>query len=162
MKHSLSFLIAILLSVALHAQDTYYKGEWSKATNACLFSCLIHLSVNGNIVSGEIFWTFKAADSTNADQVASYKGKKNRSAVEYIKGTYNNSTGCIYFEGDHKDDYHNIIGLDKYTVKLSDGKDVIYGKTWSNGNEDGLLYALKKDALTCQREIMSLKKKIGQ
>lgn len=126
------------------AQVTYYKAEWSMKNKHDLFTgiCKIELKDNTDI-KGEIAWVFLAVDSTDKSMMDMYEGKKGKSGIEKVEGSYTTETHDVYFEGIDKDDPNLILGLDKYSLKLSADKQVLYGTTATGGTNSGIFYAIK-------------------
>ena len=161
MKNLTIGIILCLLTNMLNAQVSYYKGEWKQVNNKTLFGCILKLEVKDIIhVSGEIVWTYIAIDSSNAQLVEFYKGKKGKTGIEFVEGTTDPSTSDYYFEGMRKNDPDSIIGLDKYTLKISSDKHVIFGKSDSNGQNNGLLYAQKLTKVQVEKEFKAVKNKM--
>ena len=128
----------------LQAQVTYYKGEWTEVNSGLLFGGIFKLDMtNKDEIKGELIWTYLVADSSDQTLIDQYKDKKGRRGIEYVSGTFNPLTNDLHFEGKEKKDPSAIIGLDKYTLKLSSDKRMIYGKTDSNGKNNGLFYGYK-------------------
>lgn len=144
MRRSILATLFCLSIQCLDAQAYYFKGEWTEVQSTIRFTGTFKITIrNNNLVSGELLWTFIAADSTSAENLSFYAGKKGRMGIEYVSGTYNPSTNDMYFEGTEKKDPYEIIGLDKYYLKLSYDKLVLHGKTDSNGKDNGLFYAAR-------------------
>lgn len=139
MKKIFLFLV-ILLSLQTVAQVTYYKGEWTKVNSQENFSALVRLDIKDSVVTGEIIWTFVAIDSSDANLVKYYKGQKGKMGIENVKGMYSATTYDLQFEGISKTDPDLIIGMDKYLLKLSLDKQIIYGRSLANGENNGLVY----------------------
>jgi hypothetical protein len=144
----------------ISAQVSYYKGEWTKVNSQENFSALVRLDVKDSLVTGEIIWTFIAIDSTNGDLVKYYKGQKGKMGIENVKGMYSAKTHDIQFEGMSKTDPDLIIGMDKYLLKLSADKMVIYGRTLADGENNGLVYFYKTDSSIASKEFKALKTNI--
>src|SRR5438270_5743142 len=141
-------LIPIMfLSVNHVKSQVYYKGEWTKIGTEANFNGLLKLEIKDSIVKGEIIWIFKAIDSADIELVKYYKGQKGKMGIEFVKGYYTFQTNDIRFEGDSKTDPEEILGLDKYLLKLSADKNVIYGRTFSNGENNGLVYFYRSNQL---------------
>lgn len=161
MKRIILLSLQLILSATLFAQTNYYKGEWTCAEKADLFTGIFQITIkNGNAVTGKLIWTFRAVDKGAADMLEMYKGKKGKMGMEYVKGSFDNSTNSIYFEGIKKKDPQMVIGMDKYTLKLSKDKKVIYGKTDSNGENNGLFYGIKMNRKKGAKEFIILRRKI--
>ena len=128
----------------LQAQVLYYKGEWTEVNSGVLFAGIFKLDIVNKVeVKGELLWTYLAADSADGTMIDQYKDKKGSWGIEYVSGAFNPVTNDLYVEGKEKKDPFAVIGLDKYTLKLSSDKRVIYGKTDSNGKNNGLFYSYK-------------------
>ena len=148
MKKLTSLFLFFLFLQTLSAQVNYYRGEWTEVNSTELFSCICKITFpNETVVKGELVWCFLAADSTDNIMMDTYKGKKGKMAIEFVSGTQDMKNNDIYFDGAEKKDPQGIIGLDKYTLKVSADKMTIYGKSWSNGKNNGLFYAVKLDAV---------------
>lgn len=158
----LILLLAVLFSTyALQAQTSYYKGEWTCAGKTDRFSGIFQVRIKADgRVTGKLVWVYHAVDSNDAEMVAMYKGKRGKVGMEYVSGTFNPATNDIYFEGTKKNDPQQIIGTDKYTLKLSADRRTIYGKTDSNGNNDGLFYGRRMSYKNGAQQFATLQKKI--
>lgn len=158
-KILLSFALIFYLGNAF-AQVTYYKGEWTKVNSEANFSAFLKLEIKDSMAKGEIIWTFKAIDSADDVSIKYYKGQKGKMGIEYVKGIFSAKTYDIQFEGISKTDPDLIIGMDKYLLKLSLDRSVIYGRTLANGENNGLVYFYKVNSLTVAKEFNSLRSKI--
>ena len=127
------------------SQVIYYTGEWTKINNQSNFSAILRLEIKDTLVTANILWTFMAIDSSDAEALKYYKDKKGKFGIEYAHGKYSASSHDIMMQGEVKTDPDLIIGLDKYLLKWSLDKKVIYGKTYSNGDKDGLVYFIRSD-----------------
>ncbi len=137
----LSFLIIQHFS---SAQVTYYQGEWTRVNKHELFTGVFKIELKSKgVVNATWLWTFKYIDTNDASLSELYQGKSGKKAVEFGAGTWDRNTRDLFVEGLTKNDPNGIIGLDKYSLKLTADGQVIYGKSNSNGNEDGLFYAKK-------------------
>jgi hypothetical protein len=163
MKSCLFPAVILLLAFSGYAQTKYYEGEWSEVNRSIIFKGLLKLDIKNNSTEGQIIWTFIAADSSNPNSVAYYRGKKGLIGIELITGTLNLTASEMTLEGYSKDDPGNVIGLDKYYVKFSMNRSVIYGKTWSNGEHNGLVFFKSLDDKTgAEKEKLLLKIKTQQ
>ena len=142
-KLFLSIATLLLISLAALSQTKYYKCEWTKGGSTYLFKGLMRLEfANSNgIVQGRIIWTVLSADTKDANSVAYYRGKINKSGIEIIEGDYDEQTKDLKFAGMNKIDRDSVIGLDEYTLKISADNNTIYGKTDSNKENNGFFYA---------------------
>ena len=153
--------LAILFSLFnASAQVSYYKGEWTKVNSEDNFSAFLKLEIKDSVATGEIIWKFKAIDSADDAAIKYYKGKKEKMGIEYVKGIFSQNTNDIHLEGIYKTDPDLIIGMDKYILKLSLDKLVIYGRSLSNGENNGLVYFYSADSLTASKEFDLLKANI--
>jgi hypothetical protein len=158
MKKMLITLATLLFFFQLAAQTKYYEGEWTETNTSILFKGLLKIELKHNSVEGQIIWTYIAADSANSNSVAFYRGKKGLIGIEYFSGTFSPKTSDLNFEGFSKDDPNNVIGLDKYFAKFSMARTVIYGRTWSNGENNGLVFFKSLDDKTgAEKEKLLLK-----
>lgn len=160
MKKAFLSLIVIFYLQNSFAQVSYYKGEWTQINHETIFSGLLKIDIKDSLVTGEIIWMFAAIDSANNDLVKYYKDQKGKMGVEYVKGKYSPQTRDIQFEGISKTDPDLIIGMDKYLLKLSANSLVIYGRTLSNGDNNGLVYFYKADNMVGEKQFNMLKSKI--
>ena len=158
-KIFLSLAILFYLSNAF-AQVSYYKGEWTKINSEENFSAFLKLEIKDSVATGEIIWTFIAIDSADDVAIKYYKGQKEKMGIEYVKGIYSAKTYDIQFEGTSKTDPDLIIGMDKYLLKLSLDKSVIYGRTLANGENNGLVYFYKVNSLSTTKEFNKLRANI--
>jgi len=153
MKKYILLLTTLFCINLLHAQVSYYKGEWTRINKHDCFTGIFKISIDkDNMVKGELLWTYIAIDSTDKSMTEQYHGKKKRTGIEYVEGSYNTSTHDIYFEGRSKEDPWEIIGLDKYTLKLSLNMQILYGSTDSQGSKDALFYGTRISSATGQKE----------
>ena len=160
MKKIFLFIAILFLLSKTFAQVSYYKYEWTQINNKTKFSGIIKLKIKDTLLTGEIIWKFEAIDDANATAIQYYKGQKNKMGIEYVKGFFYAKTNDIRFEGIIKYDPYLIIGMDKYLLKLSADKLIIYGRTLSNGENNGPVYFYKKDNLRGEEEFEMLKSKI--
>ncbi len=163
-KIILSFTLLLALQYGFsQASVSYYKGEWTMLNKQDLFTGIFKIGINAEgKTKAEIVWTYLVTDSTNKDLVEMYKGKKGRSGIEYAEGIFSATTNDFYFEGKRADDPAVILGLDKYHIKLSANKQAIYGTTETQGTNEGLLYAIKLDNATGEKEFMAAKARVKE
>lgn len=165
MKKWVLITLLSIITYCSNAQLAYYKGEWTMIDQQDLFTGIFKISLKKDgTVSGQLVWTYQATDSTDNNTLALYKGKrKGTIGIENVEGHYTAATRSIYFEGIRKVDPDEVIGLDKYTLKLSNNKQVIYGTTATGGSNKGLFYAVKINNQTGEKEFnaatTTLKKK---
>jgi hypothetical protein len=140
---------------------SYYKGEWTEVNKHTLFTGIFKIAIKNNgEASAEMVWTYQAIDSANRDLMKMYYGKKGRSGIEYADGSFSETTNDLQLEGKRTDDPAYILGLDKYHLKFAAGKKAVYGTTETQGTNEGLLYAVKIDNKTGEKELMEAKAKI--
>lgn len=148
MKKILPICFMLLFYQYSFAQVTYYKGEWTKRNTQDLFTGIFKISKDAEgRVKAAIVWTYVAIDSTNKQLLDIYKGKKGRSGIEYAEGEFYAATNDMYFSGKRTDDPFVILGTDNYHLKLSANNQVLYGTTETGGTNEGMLYALKQNAV---------------
>jgi hypothetical protein len=161
MKKILALIIVFFYASPLFAQTAYYKGEWRTVNKDELFTGIFRVKIKDqSVVTGKLIWVYHATDSSSAELMQLYKGKKGKVAMEIVEGVYNPVTGDIYWEGTSKKDPQQIIGTDKYTLKLSGDRQVMYGKTDSNGADNGLFYGRRMNYKTGAKLFAALRKKI--
>jgi hypothetical protein len=161
MKKIWAIAIVFFCASTLFAQTAYYKGEWRTVNKNELFTGIFRVKIKDqSVVTGKLIWVYHATDSSSAELMRLYKDKKGKVAMEIVEGVYNPNTGDIYWEGIDKKDPQQIIGTDKYTLKLSADKRVIYGTTDSNGAKDGLFYGRRMDYKTGAKLFAALRRKI--
>ena len=155
--------LGLFLSVYfVNAQKTmYFKGEWTKLNKGDLFSGIFKITIDAdNMVKGELLWTFLSADETDNFMVEHYKGKKGKYGIEFVEGTYTASTHDMYFEGKSRTDPNEVIGTDKYSLKFSADKKVLYGRTATEGTNDGMFYAIQVDGRSVIQQLNAAKLKL--
>ena len=160
MKKMLIASLSLVLVQSLTAQVYYYKAEWTMKNKHDLFTGICRIEIKDqDIVKGKLVWKFLAVDSTDQSMMDMYKGKKGKTGIEYVEGTYTRSTHDIFFEGKDKDDPYEVLGLDKYSLKISDNKQVLYGTTATGGTNSGLFYALRLNAADGAKKFAAAKAK---
>jgi hypothetical protein len=156
----LIFCLLYTLQISF-AQTTYYKGEWTRVNKHELFTGIFKIDIKKDgSASAVLLWTYLAVDSTSHELLDMYKDKKGRSGIEYAEGFFSAPTNDFYFAGSEKDDPFNILGLDKYHLKLASNKQAIYGSTETDGTNEGLLYAVKMNDAAGEKEFNAAKAKI--
>lgn len=163
-KIFLSFSLLISLHNCFSQSSvSYFKGEWTMVNKHDLFTGIFKIGINAiGEAKAEVIWTYLATDSTNKDLLEMYKGKKGKSGIEYAEGSFSAATNDFYFEGKRTDDPSVILGLDKYHIKLSSNGQAIYGKTQTQGTNEGLLYAVKLNNATGEKEFMAAKARVKE
>ena len=111
-----------------------WRGQWMSPYGTT-FSAGLHLEPAGtdNGVQGYINWTMKSTPQE------SKRAKVGLTAVEYVKGSYDQGARMLVMEGYRKDDPNDIISLDKYRLVLAEGGESLEGKTWNHGGWRGRL-----------------------
>ena len=154
MKKILILFCCGSLAISSLAQTSYYKGEWTTLNSTDLFTGIFKIDIGkDNTVSGTLVWTYISVDSSKSEMVDLYKGKKGKKGIEYVSGTYNPLTRDMSFEGNKKDDPDNVIGVDKYSLKLSTDRSTLYGTTNHGGTNDGFFLARKIDRAIAEKQI---------
>jgi len=158
-------LLALGLLISVHlanAQKTlYFKGEWTKMNKGELFTGVFKITIDANnMVKGELLWTYLATDETSDFLSQHYKGKKGKSGIEFVEGTYDPSTHDMHFEGKNKTDPYEVIGTDKYSLKLSINKKVLYGLTATEGTNEGMFYGVQVDGRSVSQQLIAAKLKL--
>lgn len=163
MKHSFLPVVFLLLIQTGFSQVSvsYYKGEWTEAKKHTLFTCIFKLSIfAGGEAKAETVWTYQAIDSANNELKELYSGKKGKSGIAFAEGTYSEPTNDLYLEDKNTEDPASILGFDRYHLKLTPGKKVIYGKTEGAGANEGLMFAAKLDNKTGEIEFMKARARV--
>lgn len=154
-------LVLTVLSAFSQASVSYYKGEWTEVNKHTLFTGIFKISIDPNgETKAELVWTYLAIDSANREMMIMYQGKKGRTGIEYAEGSFSETTNDLEFEGKRTDDPSLILGLDKYHLKLAANKQVIYGKTETQGTNEGLMYAVKMDNKKGEKEFNEAKARV--
>ena len=162
MKKLLVALCLLLSAYMVSAQKTmYFKGEWTRLNKSELFTGIFKVTIDAdNMIKGEILWTYLSTDNTDNGMTEHYKGKKGMQAIEFIEGTLTSSTNDIYFEGKNKTDPNEIISTDKYSLKLSADKKVLYGLSSAGETNEGMLYAVQVDGRSVSQLFGAAKMKL--
>ena len=106
-----------------------WAGTWS-SQGGFIYDAEMQATLQpSGAVAGRIHWTLKTAPDTRSD----YADKVGKSGVEYVWGNYDPQYRHLYMEGYRRDDPHQILGLDKYRLTLSEDYDEIKGATWNHG-----------------------------
>lgn len=158
------FSVMLLLALQYgfsQAAVSYYKGEWTMVNKHDLFTGILKITIDAaGKTRAEMVWTYLATDSADKDMVEMYTGKKGKSGIEYAEGIFSATTNDFIFEGQKADDPALILGLDKYHIKLSANKQAIYGTTETQGTNEGLLYAIKLNNASGEKEFMAAKARV--
>ena len=157
MKKSLFIFLFSVLSLGTNAQVNYYKGEWTVVDKKEFFTCIARINAKEGVASGELVWTYWSTDSSSEPMKEMYKGKKGKKAIEFLEGTYEPGSRDLALEGISKQDPDSIIGMDKYTLKISANGQVIFGKTDNNGDGKGMFLALKLNPIAGEKEFKAAK-----
>lgn len=145
MKRNIFLFLILLLGTGVFAQERYFKGEWTDTGTTANYTILLKIKIEQEKAVGEILWIYNSSDSSNTELVDYMKGKKSKMAIEYVKGTFISRTRDLVLQGYNKKDPHNIIGIDRYVLKLSSDDKVIYGKTDNGTKYSGLFYVIEID-----------------
>ena len=101
---------------------------------------------NSDAVTGFFIWKVVLYDEQNFMSKLHYQNKIDLTAIEYVKGVYNSTTGECDLKGYKKDDPNNIIALDTYKLKI-DQNGEIGGTTNSNGSWLGRIQGIEIESL---------------
>ena len=138
-KSYLIFPIAFLFlfSTSISAQIKHFKGNWTKLGTTYDFSFDLYLRhTEGNQVEGVFNWKFVHYNENEPNSRSYYEEKRDLTAKEFVRGTYNPQTKELHLRGYKKEDPHLIIGIDEYRLKVDDNGD-IGGKTKAHGSWKG-------------------------
>ncbi len=108
-----------------------WKGEWSTASGTLLVFDLT-LTLNGNDLDGQVKWTLRrTVRPDKADKVG-------LSAIEFVRGKYDPTTGDINLTGYGKDDPNNVLVMtDVYRLKISSDGRRLTGAARNGGKWNG-------------------------
>lgn len=143
MKKFLALFIALQMSIIVFSQTAEdIEGKWNCTwtKNEWKFKCQMELIVNNNEVSGNMKWQALKWPK-NADDY--YNKKADKTAIEYVRGNYNESTKELKLQGYEKDDPYEIIGLDTYKLILKNKK-TLQGSSKTNENNWKGVFIAKK------------------
>jgi hypothetical protein len=133
-RATLVTLVVVLSAAGLAAQSPFvgqWHGRWTGDNYA--YSAEVDLvAVSGTVFNGTIHWTM--AVTPNAED----KPKVGVTAVEYVSGEVDPTSGELHLKGYQKEDPQSIIDLDEYKLKV-DGGDVIRGTTSDHNTWAGQL-----------------------
>ena len=129
------FVVLLILGLflsKLEAQNYFgnYSGEWTNE-EGYVFTFKLHLEKDNS------YFTWTEINSP-------YKPKPDTAtAKEFLKITAGTNNKTLILVGIREDDPHNIIGIDEYSLKLSEDWKVLYGITKNHGNWKGRIYGIK-------------------
>lgn len=105
-----------------------WRGVWTNANRQYEYRAELTLESDASgRVEGAILWTLVRSPRASEQQ------RLGLSATEYVAGRYEPASGALLLTGTHKDDPHNIIGLDAYRLIVSgDGRQIV-GMTYNDG-----------------------------
>ncbi len=128
-------LFVLLLNGSLLIGQTHqFTGFWTKINTTYVFEFDLILETDGaGKVSGHFQWTVIKYDEHNNQSKEYYGDKIGTTGREYVRGTYNKSTGELNLKGYRKDDPDMIIGIDTYYLKVDKNGD-LSGDTNANGS----------------------------
>lgn len=153
-----SALLVIYFVGFSQVTTSYYKGEWTEVKKHTLFTCILKISITSSgEAKAETVWTYLAIDSTNKEMREYYQDKEGKSGIAFAEGIYSETTNDLYLEDKSTDDPAIILGFDKYHLKFTANKNVIYGKTETNGTNEGLMYAIKLNSKKGEKEFITAK-----
>lgn len=158
-----SALLVIFYTGFSQVTTSYYKGEWTEEKKHTLFTCILKISITtSGEAKAETIWTYLAIDSTNKEMREYYQGKEGKSGTAFAEGTYSETTNDLYLEDKSTDDPAIILGFDRYHLKFTANKNVMYGKTETNGTNEGLMYAIKLNSKKGEKEFMAAKTRVNK
>ncbi len=133
MKIPVLFLFVLVGNISL-CQTHQYFGTWTKINTTYQFDFDLTLEVkDANQVEGYFNWKLVHYDENNMLSKKYYEKKIDMTAIEYVKGTYDESKGEYVLKGYEKRDPNAIIGTDTYHLKISNNGN-IEGTTNANGS----------------------------
>lgn len=139
--------LVLIASSSLYSQTQQFDGTWTKVYTTYMFDFELTLkSGDSDSVSGFFIWKVVMYDEQNFMSKVHYQNKIDFTAIEYVKGIYNSTSGECHLKGYKKDDPDNIIALDTYKLKI-DQNGEIGGTTNSNGSWLGRIQGKEIDSL---------------
>jgi hypothetical protein len=112
--------------------DGKWSGQWSVATGTLLDFDLTLRSNGANGVQGQIKWTMRR--TVRPDKM----DKIGLPAIEYVRGSFDPSSGQISLSGYAKDDPNNVLVMvDDYRLRLSADSRRLSGAARNGGRWNG-------------------------
>ena len=109
-----------------------WKGQWSTESGTLFDFELTLTPSGGNSVNGEVKWTMRR--TVRPDKA----GKVGLSAIEYVRGSYDPSSGSVTLAGYAKDDPQNVLVMvDTYRLKMSGDDRTLTGSARNGGKWNG-------------------------
>ena len=109
-----------------------WTGQWSTESGTLFDFDLTLTPSGGNSVSGEVKWTMRK--TVRPDKA----GKVGLSAIEYVRGSYDPSSGSVNLAGYAKDDPQNVLVMvDTYRLKISRDDRTLTGAARNGGKWNG-------------------------
>jgi len=135
---SLAFILIFpAVMCAQNSVEGSWKGEWSNNIGH-YFTFELTLKQGGtNTVEGAFTWTI--VESPYTDE----KPKLGMTAVEYVRGQFDPKSRKLSLTGYKKEDPNRIIGLDYYTLTLTENGRILEGPTRNNNTWKGVFYGVK-------------------
>lgn len=113
-------------------------GEWSNHEGFYFtFSLNLEEQASG-LFTGAFIWRLEKSPRSFEQP------KLGTTAVEYVRGTYNTANRKLTLQGFRKDDPHQIIGIDRYELTLSENAELLAGATKDHGTWKGVFYAARQ------------------
>ena len=109
-----------------------WKGDWSTVSGTLLDFELNLTETGNNNLDGQIKWTLrKTARPDKADKIG-------LTAIEYVRGKYDPSTGLVNMSGYSKDDPNGVlVMLDVYKLNISSDGHTLSGLARNGGKWNG-------------------------
>jgi hypothetical protein len=119
------------------AAATGLAGSWTgfwMAPEGYFYTAAMRLEMAvDNSVQGQITWTLQQSPRKDEESKVGLTG------IEYVRGTFDPSSGVLVIEGYEEDDPNTVIGLDRYRLVLAENGIVLGGITWHYGDWKGLI-----------------------
>jgi hypothetical protein len=109
-----------------------WRGQWSTDSGTLLDFELTLSDTPNNSVDGQIKWTLRR--TVRPDKV----DKIGQSAIEYVRGTFDPTTGSLKMSGYNKDDPNNVLVMvDDYKLTVSPDGKTLNGQAKNGGKWNG-------------------------
>jgi hypothetical protein len=119
------------------AAATGLAGSWTgfwMAPEGYFYTAAMRLETGAdNSVRGQITWTLQQSPRKEESSKVGLTG------IEYVRGSFDPSSGVLVIEGYEEDDPNTVIGLDRYRLVLAENGIVLGGITWHYGDWKGLI-----------------------
>lgn len=132
-------MASMLIGAGTHAQTEHFVGQWTKEGTTYVFDFVLTINhLDGGAVNGQFNWTVARPDELAPESIMWYESKIGHTAIEYVRGSYDNSSGELLLQGYKKEDPNLIISLDHYRLKII-GEHTLQGNSKAHGTWQGVI-----------------------